>query len=100
MRSKRTFYNIFSSLLLKIVIIINGLIIPNIIIKNFGSNVNGLISSITQFLGYITLLEAGVGPVIKSLLYKPIAQNDLKQVSNILIASEKFFRHIALIFIY
>ena len=99
MRSKRTFYNIFSSLLLKIVIIINGLIIPNIIIKNFGSNVNGLISSITQFLGYITLLEAGVGPVIKSLLYKPIAQNDLKQVSNILIASEKFFRNIALIFI-
>ena len=64
--------NIGSSLLLQLVTIICGFIVPRLIISNYGSDVNGLVTSITQFLAYITLLEAGFGPVVKSLLYKPI----------------------------
>ena len=99
MRSKKTIYNIVSNLLLQVVIVIYGFIVPKIIISNFGSNVNGLISSITQFLGYITLLEAGIGPVVKSALYKPIAAKDNKTIANILRSSEKFFRTISYVFI-
>ena len=79
--------------------IINGFIIPRLIITKFGSNVNGLIVSITQFLSYIVLLESGFGPVVKAALYKPIANKDKNQIQNILKASEKFFRMIALIFV-
>lgn len=99
MRSKRAILNIIASLVLKIVTLISGFIVPKLLITKFGSNVNGLISSITQFLGYITLLEAGIGPVIKSALYKPIAQKNKKEIENILYASEKFFRIIAMMFI-
>lgn len=60
--------------MLQITILICGFIVPKVIITNFGSNVNGLVSSITQFLAYITLLEAGMGPVVKSALYGPIAK--------------------------
>lgn len=99
MRSKKAIKNIITSLILQAVSIICGFIIPRLIIEKFGSEINGLISSITQFLGYITLLEVGLGPVVKSLLYKPIANNNKEKIQNILKATEKFFKKIAYIFI-
>lgn len=99
MRSKKAVKNIITSLLQQIVTVICGLIVPRAIIGTFGSSVNGLISSITQFLSYITLLEAGIGPVIKSALYKPIAKKDKTQIEKILKASQRFFRVISGIFI-
>ena len=99
MRSKKAFYNISTSLFLQIIVLLYGFIVPRVIITYFGSNVNGLISSITQFLAYIALLESGFGPVVKSVLYKPIASKDNKSIANILKATEKFFRTIAYIFL-
>lgn len=99
MRSKKAFKNIIASLIQNIVIIICGFIVPRLIITTYGSNVNGLINSITQFLAYITLLESGVGPVIKSKLYKPLANKNNNEIENILYSSERFFRSIAKIFI-
>ena len=99
MRKKRAIINIISSVLLQLVTIICGFIVPRLIIRNFGSNVNGLIQSITQFLAYITLLESGFGPVVRSVLYKPIANNDKTTIENILKTSERFFRKIAVIFL-
>ncbi len=99
MRSKKAIYNVLTNLLLQLISIVYGFIVPKIIISNFGSNVNGLISSITQFLAYITLLESGFGPVVKSILYKPIASKDKNTIAKILKASEKFFKTISYIFI-
>ena len=99
MRSKKAIYNIFSNLLLQIIMVVYGFIVPKIIINNFGSNVNGLISSITQFLAYVALLESGFGPVVKVALYKPIANKDKNTIANILKTTEKFFRTIAFIFL-
>lgn len=98
MRSKKAVLNVFSSLMLQIVILLSGFIVRKIIIQIYGSDVNGLISSITQFLGYITLLESGIGPVIKAALYKPISKKNSQEINNILFATEKFFKKIAYIF--
>jgi hypothetical protein len=99
MKNRKNLYNIIAGLSLQVVAIISGFIVPKIIITNFGSNINGLISSITEFLSYIILLESGFGPVIKSLLYKPIAKNNKNDISRILKSSEKFFKKIAIVFI-
>lgn len=99
MRKKNVIINVVLSLLLLFFNTICGFIIPRLIISTYGSNVNGLISSITQFLAFITLLEAGFGPVIKSILYKPIANKDKVSVAKILKASEKIFKTISYIFI-
>lgn len=99
MRSKKAIINIISSLMLQVVTVICGFIVPRLIIGTFGSNVNGLVTSITQFLAYITLLESGFGPVVKSILYRPIANKDKNEIERILKASEKFFRTISYIFI-
>ena len=99
MRSKKALYNVGTNLLLQLITIIYGFIVPKIIISNFGSNVNGLVSSITQFLSYIALLESGFGPVVKSALYKPIASKNSKEIANIIRTAEKFFRKISYIFL-
>lgn len=65
MRSKKAIKNIIVSLFQQIVTIICGLILPRAIIGAYGSGVNGLISSITQFLTYITLLESRNRPGYK-----------------------------------
>lgn len=99
MRSKKALRNIIANILLQITIIVNGFVVPKIIIDHFGSETNGLISSITQFLAYITLLESGFGPVVKSVLYKPIAKKNKELIGKILKTTEMFFRRIALVFI-
>ncbi len=99
MRSKKAIKNIIFSLLLQFSTIICGFITPILIISKYGSEVNGLISSITQFLAYIVLLESGFGPVLKAALYKPIAKKSEKEIEGLLKNGQQFFRKISVIFI-
>lgn len=99
MRLKNSLYNIFFLLIQQLVTAIYGLVIPSLIIKTYGSSVNGVVSSITQFLSYISLLEAGVGGVITAAMYKPLAEKNENELSGIVIATEQFFRKLAKIFI-
>lgn len=99
LRKKLFAFNTLSAIAKQIVYIVCGFILPRYILSYFGSEVNGLISSITQFLGFITFLEMGIGPVIQSNLYKPLAQKNKEDISKILASSERFFRRIAYIFL-
>ena len=99
MRSKNAIRNIVTNLLLQAAMILYGFVVPKIIIDYFGSDVNGLVTSITQFLGYITFLESGFGPVVRATLYNVIAKKDHKAIAGILKTTEKFFRRIALVFV-
>lgn len=94
-RKRRLFLNTFSSLIFQIVTIICGFILPRLILKAYGSEVNGLVNSITQFLGIISFLELGVGAVVQSSLYKPLAEHDDDQVSRVIKSANKFFHTIA-----
>lgn len=85
--------------MLQIVTIISGFIIPKVILVYFGSSVNGLVSSINQFLNYIQLLEGGLSGVIMAALYKPLADHDEKKISSIIKATQVFFRKIGIIYI-
>ena len=87
--------NTFSSLLLQVVTIINGFIIPRLILSHFGSETNGLVSSLNQFLNYVSLLEGGLNSVIMASLYKPLAKKDNEKVSSIVTTSTRFFRRIS-----
>ena len=87
--------NTICSLIFEVVTIICGFILPRLIMGEYGSNINGLVNSITQFIGIITFLELGVGKVVQSSLYKPLAQNDKDQISKVIVSAGKFFRKIA-----
>lgn len=95
MRKKRLIYNTVSSLIFQVTTIICGFILPRLILNAFGSSVNGLVNSIAQFLGIISFLELGVGAVVQSALYKPLAENKQDDVSKIISSANKFFRRLA-----
>lgn len=99
MKNKITLLNVISSVLLQLCNILFTFIVPQIILSYFGSSVNGLISSLTQFLSYISLIEGGITGVITASLYKPLVDNDLKKISSIVKTSDKFYKKIGLIFI-
>ena len=80
-RNKRFVLNSAMSLAQQLVTVICGLILPQLILKRFGSTVNGLTASITQFLSFITLLQGGVGTVARLAFYKPLAENDRHKIS-------------------
>ena len=80
-----------------IVVIISGLILPRAILSHYGSEMNGLVHSITQFLSYTVILELGIGAVIPAALYLPLSQKDENKVSAIVSSGYKVYRRIALI---
>lgn len=98
-KSRITLLNIITSFILQISTIISGFIIPKIILTYFGSSVNGLISSLTQFLSYISILEGGVTGVIMASLYKPLIEKDEEKISSIIKTTESFYKKIGFLFI-
>lgn len=96
MRKKKALINIIFSLLLEVITVISGLIVPRLIIGTFGSDVNGLINSITSFVAYITLLQTGVGSAIKAALYKPLAKKNFDELCTIVKTADVFFKKIAI----
>ena len=91
MKNKKMVRNTISSLVLQGTIIICGFVLPRAILQYFGSEINGLVNSITQFLTVIAFLELGLGTVVQSSLYQPLAQRDYDIQSKIYVSAQKFF---------
>ena len=87
--------NTITSLFFEIVTLVCGFILPRLIMGEYGSNINGLVNSITQFIGVISFLELGVGKVVQSSLYKPLADGDNDQISKVVVSATRFFKRIA-----
>ena len=96
---KKLKLNTITSLILEIVKIVSGIILPRFILKMYGSDVNGLVNSIANFLSIISFLELGVGAVIQSSLYKPLANNNDDEISKIMVSAKKFFNRIGTVLI-
>lgn len=99
MRTKQAIKNVISSLLLQLVTAVSGILLPRFFIELYGSAVNGLVSSITQFISYMCLVEAGIGAAGAVALYKPLADKDELSVSRIVSAAKKFYIRSGLIFV-
>ena len=96
-RAKKLIFNTLTPIIVQVLTVLSGLILPSLRLACYGSEVNGMISSITQFLSLISFLELGVGAVVRSALYKPLADNDTVEVSKIITSAQKFFSKLAYI---
>lgn len=97
MRSKKTILNITMNLILQFVTVICGLILPRLILIKFGSQYNGLISSISQFLTCAVLLRAGIGGATRAALYKPLSEKNNNEINSIMKATNIFMKKIGFI---
>ena len=72
-------------------LLISGFVLPRVMLTFYGSEINGLVTSITQFVSYITLVEAGLSAATVYSLYKPLAEKDHYGISRVVTAAKKFY---------
>lgn len=94
MRTKSSIYNFIIQLISSIIPSILGLILNNLIISKFGSDVNGVVSTIGQILSLLTIFEGGFTLATNIALYKPYLDNDIKQINDILSATRIIYTRI------
>jgi LCP family protein required for cell wall assembly len=68
-----------------------GFVIPKVMLLYYGSEMNGLVSSINQFISYFNLVEAGLAGAAVYALYKPLAENNYEEINHVVSATKKFY---------
>lgn len=91
MRTKKAFKNLLFSLVQQIVLIATNFLMPPILIANFGSAINGLVSTVRQIMAYVQLTGAGISSASTFAMYKPLANKDYKTLSGIYNATKIMF---------
>ncbi|MBO5453239.1 MAG: hypothetical protein J6A69_04660 [Clostridia bacterium] len=90
-KDSRIKHNLISSLIYQVVLISLSFLLPRLYLENFGSEVNGVLSTIKQIFTYMCLLEAGVGLATTQALYKRIGEKDYKSASEVLSATNSYY---------
>ncbi len=82
----------------QVVTLLLGIIIPKLMIVSYGSEVNGLLSSIRQVFVYVALLEAGIGTASLQALYAPVALGDNKRIYEIMAATSAYYKRTGVLY--
>jgi O-antigen/teichoic acid export membrane protein len=99
MRTEKALYNLIANLVLQLVTAICGFILPSLFIRHYGSEINGMIGSVKQFMAYLSLVEAGVGAASIAALYTPLVQQNNSVINGILSATRAFYKKSGYIFL-
>lgn len=97
-RTEKFALNATTSMISQAVVLIAGLITPRLMIATYGSEINGLVSSLNQFISYLSLVEAGIGGAAIYSLYKPIAEKNHSRISSIVVAARKSYTQAGYLF--
>lgn len=90
-RTRSFIYNSIAAAVMQFVVLLSGFIVPRIMLVNYGSEINGLVMSITQFIGIFSIVEAGLAGASVYALYRPIADAQTKKINSILSATKRFY---------
>ena len=69
MKFKRSIKNIVMAVISQIIGVALAIMIPRLVITGYGSEVNGLLSTIGNIYTYLALIETGIGTVAVQALY-------------------------------
>ena len=86
--------------ILQIVNILVGFILPRMYLKIYGSEVNGIISTINNFISYFSYVEAGVGLTLMYSLFKPLAEKNYSGIDNVVTTAKKSYFKISFIYFF
>ena len=98
-KDSRIKHNLISSLVYQVVLISLSFLLPRLYLENFGSEVNGVLSTIKQIFVYMFLLEAGVGLATTQALYKKIGEKDYKSANEVLSATNSYYIRTGIIYL-
>lgn len=99
MRYKNGVLSAWFGIMQQLLTLIFGLIVPRLFIQTFGSEMNGLLSSLGNLYGYLALVEAGVGTVAIQALYGPVGRDDKKSINEIMTATGNYYNKAGFIYL-
>ncbi len=97
--TKKISRNLVLGIIGEVLLIVLGIIVPRFILTSYGSEINGLLTSVTQIYSYIGLLEAGVGAVTIQALYKHTGNEDRSKINGVLSATNKYYHKTGLFYL-
>lgn len=97
-KGKRSLKIFIYGVISQVVTLVLGIVIPKLLIVGYGSEVNGLLSSVRQIFVYVALLEAGIGTAALQALYEPVAKEDRKRTSEIMAATDRYYRRTGILY--
>ncbi|MFR6452005.1 MAG: lipopolysaccharide biosynthesis protein, partial [Clostridium perfringens] len=92
MRTKKAAINSSINILCFFITFIPNLLIRKVFLQSLGSELLGLNSLYTNIVGWLSIIELGIGPAIIFSLYKPYAKNDQKQIRAYIKFYGKFYK--------
>lgn len=95
----RSIKNIVFGVLGQVITIVIGIVLPRMFIISYGSEVNGMLSSVNNIFTYIALLEAGIGTATVQALYGPLARKEEDSISEIISATNIFYRRVGFLYL-
>lgn len=75
-----------------------GVLVPKLVLNNYGSEINGLLSSVTNIYACIALVEAGVAAASCQALYKAFAKNKRDAVNAVLSAANGYYHRAGMVY--
>lgn len=96
---KKIKYNLIVGLFGQVVTMILGVLVPKLVLTNYGSEVNGLLSSVTNIYAYIAIVEAGIAASSCQALYKAIAEKNTAETNAVLSATNRYYKRSGLIYL-
>ena len=90
-RTARFVQNTLSTAVYQLTAMLLGFVTPRLMILYYGSEVNGLIVSVTEFLSYFKMVESGLAAAANAALYEPLARHDMPAVNGIVSAARGFY---------
>ena len=98
MQKKDVVINLVVSAVTQIITLALGLVLPRLILLTWGSEYNGLLSSVTNIMSYLALLEAGLNTAMLQALYKTVGQNDREQTSIVVRTAQRYYYKISIVY--
>lgn len=91
--------NFAANTLSVIVTLALGIVIPRLTLTSYGSEINGLVNSVTQIYAYFTLFEAGVAATTLQALYGSVARESHSEINAILAATNRLYKRTGIIYL-
>lgn len=82
----------------QLVSVIFAFVVPKMMIGYYGPQIHGLVSTINSLISYLMLVEAGLSAASIQGLYKPIKDNDYKEINAGLNAISRFYTRVGIVF--
>lgn len=87
-----------AAVVLQAVTFISGFLVKGLILNNYGTAINGLVSTVTNINDYLNLVSAGLGMASITALYGPLSNRNWDDINGVMSATNRFYNQTAVLF--